>query len=75
MAGQSHKVSLIAFDDSLHFPYEHPPITVVRQDMKSLGTLSAKLLLDIREGSADAPKQISISTELVVRASCAPPAV
>jgi LacI family transcriptional regulator/LacI family purine nucleotide synthesis repressor len=66
------QLSLIVFDDSANFPHEHPPITVIRQDMRSLGTLSAKMMLDILEHEMDGPKQILISTELVERASCAP---
>ncbi|CAG7617989.1 LacI family DNA-binding transcriptional regulator [Paenibacillus allorhizosphaerae] len=64
--------SLIVFDDSPSFPMENPPITVVRQDMKSLGVLSAKRLFDLLESSDPLPNQILISAQLIERSSCAP---
>lgn len=68
------ELSLVSFDDSTSFPFENPPISIVKQDMEALGTLSAKLLIDLIERPGQPAKQVLISTRLVARASCAPPA-
>ncbi|MEF3306810.1 LacI family DNA-binding transcriptional regulator [Paenibacillus sp. GYB003] len=65
-------VSLIVFDDFASFPYENPPITVIKQNKEALGSLAVKLLLDLLEKSKIPPRQMLISTELIERQSCAP---
>ncbi|MFK7692151.1 LacI family DNA-binding transcriptional regulator [Paenibacillus sp. HJGM_3] len=65
-------VSLLVFDDFSAFPYENPPITVIKQDKEALGNLSAKVLIDLLENSKVPPKQMLISTQLIERQSCAP---
>ncbi|WP_248924455.1 LacI family DNA-binding transcriptional regulator [Paenibacillus hamazuiensis] len=65
-------ISLIVFDDFPSFSMEDPPITVIQQDKKSLGTLSAKLLVDILDNPNQSPRQVLISTQLQERSSCAP---
>lgn len=66
-------VSLIVFDDTAFFPLENPPITVIKQDMKALGTLSTEMLFDLLDQPGQPPRQLLIPVQLVERASCAPP--
>lgn len=65
-------VSLIAFDDTAFFPLENPPVTVVKQDMEALGTLSVKMLIDLIDNPDQPPRQILIPTCLIERSSCTP---
>lgn len=62
--------SVIVFDDFASFPYENPPITVIKQDKEALGSLAVKLLIDLLEKSKIPPRQMLISTELIERNSC-----
>lgn len=64
-------VSLIVFDDFASFPYEHPPVTVIKQNKEALGSLAVKVLTDLLEKSKIPPRQMLISTELIERESCA----
>lgn len=64
-------VSVIVFDDFASFPYEHPPITVIKQNKEALGNLAVKVLTDLLENKKAPPRQLLISTELIVRQSCA----
>lgn len=64
-------VSLVVFDDFASFPYENPPITVIKQNKEALGSLAVKLLIDLLEKSKIPPRQMLISTELIERNSCA----
>ncbi|TMV45921.1 LacI family transcriptional regulator [Paenibacillus mesophilus] len=66
------ELSLVSFDDTASFPYESPPVTIIEQDMESLGTLSAKMLFDLIESPGQPARQVLISTRLVERASCVP---
>ncbi|WP_165066598.1 LacI family DNA-binding transcriptional regulator [Marisediminicola senii] len=67
-----HDMSIVGFDDlpmSRHFL---PPLTTVRQDFHALGLKAMDVLRAALE-SRDIPQRSMISTELVVRASTAPP--
>lgn len=64
-------VSLLVFDDFASFPYEHPPVTVIKQNKEALGSLAVKVLTDLLEKSKYPPRQMLISTELIERESCA----
>lgn len=67
------EVSLISYDDSVSYSYETPPITAIKQNLESIGRQSAKMLLDLLENPDQSPTQVLLSTQLVERASCAPP--
>lgn len=66
-------MSIIVFDDSESFLIESSPITVMKQDLESLGTYAVKMLLDLLDNLQQPPKQVSISAQLVERESCKPP--
>ncbi|OUS70799.1 hypothetical protein B1748_27825 [Paenibacillus sp. MY03] len=65
-------LSLIVFDDSESFQIESPPITVMKQDLESLGTYAVKMLLDITDQLSPLPRRVAISGRLIERASCRP---
>ena len=66
-------VSVVGFDDIPEAEFFGPPLTTVRQDFPELGRRALRLLvLKIAGGLADGP-QPPVGTELVVRASAAPP--
>lgn len=66
-------VSVVGFDDIPEAEFFGPPLTTVRQDFAELGRRALRLLvLKIAGGLADGP-QPPVGTELVVRASAAPP--
>jgi DNA-binding LacI/PurR family transcriptional regulator len=67
------QVSLISYDDAPSYPYENPPITAVKQNMESIGRQSTKMLCELLETPGQSPTQVMLSTQLVVRESCAPP--
>ncbi|CAG7644492.1 LacI family DNA-binding transcriptional regulator [Paenibacillus allorhizosphaerae] len=64
------QVSLIVFDDFPSFSLEDPPVSVIMQDKKTLGTMSTKLLADILGNTNEYPRQIMIPTQLIERKSC-----
>jgi len=66
-------VSVVGFDDIPEAEFFRPPLTTVRQDFAELGRRALRLLvLKIAGGHADGPQQ-PVGTELVIRASAAPP--
>jgi LacI family repressor for deo operon, udp, cdd, tsx, nupC, and nupG len=67
-------ISVVGFDDiavSRHFA---PPLTTMRQPRDQLGAVATDALIDIIEGTGptDAPVNVVLNAELVVRASTAP---
>jgi LacI family transcriptional regulator len=69
------QVSVIGFDDVDLAAHGIPPLTTVAQHMSELGATAMTLLLGRLAGSIESadPQQIVLSSELVVRESCAPP--
>ncbi len=66
-------VSVVGFDDLPEAAYFCPPLTTVRQDFDELGRRALRLLVEkIAGASADGPQR-PVRTELIVRASAAPP--
>ncbi|MDF2723481.1 MAG: LacI family transcriptional regulator, partial [Paenibacillus sp.] len=65
--------SLIVFDDFPTATLEMPPLTVVKQDMETLGKMATKMLIDSIESPPTTPNHVYVSTRLIKRASCAPP--
>jgi DNA-binding LacI/PurR family transcriptional regulator len=66
-------VSVVGFDDIPEAEFFRPSLTTVRQDFNELGSRALRLLVaKIGGARADGP-QPPVGTELVVRASAAPP--
>jgi DNA-binding LacI/PurR family transcriptional regulator len=69
-----HDVSVVGFDDSAMAEFLWPPLTTVRQDFPRIGRELVKLLLEqIRTHTRGPSIPVLVPTELVVRASTAPP--
>jgi LacI family transcriptional regulator len=67
-------LSLVGFDDMDWYPVANPPITAVAQPAYEIGAQAARrLLLRIRSRRQLKPEKILLPTELIVRASTAPP--
>jgi LacI family transcriptional regulator len=65
-------ISVVSCDTISTTELHQPPIAVVRRDTVELGRRAAELLLRRLEGAA-APESVTLPTEFVARASCAPP--
>lgn len=65
------QLSVIGFDDIELARYVTPPLTTVHQPKLRLGELAMRMLLDLLDGRP-VSNQV-LSTELIVRASTAPP--
>jgi DNA-binding LacI/PurR family transcriptional regulator len=68
-------VSVIGYDDIPVASFVEPPLTTVRQPMREVGTLAAKLLLDRITGNGGVPVggRVHLPTTLVERGSVAAP--
>ncbi|MEO7142137.1 MAG: substrate-binding domain-containing protein, partial [Bryobacteraceae bacterium] len=66
------RISVLGFDDLGQDA--HPPLTTIRTDSAEVGKLAVRSLLEqIRDGVVK-DGRIAVPTELVIRASTAPPA-
>ncbi|MCS7264673.1 MAG: GntR family transcriptional regulator [Armatimonadetes bacterium] len=65
-------LSLVAFDDPPSAGYLDPPLTTVRQPLAELGRRGVFKLVALLEGQ-QMPLSEKLATELIVRASTAPP--
>jgi LacI family transcriptional regulator len=63
-------VAVVGFDDLPAASEAAIPLTTVRQPIRRLGEVAAHTLLEIIHDRAQAPQQVILPTELVVRASC-----
>lgn len=66
-------LSLVGFDDT-YAGHLTPPLTTVRQPMEALGRAAVRLAMTSRESGAVTPRRERLTTQLIVRASTAPPA-
>jgi DNA-binding LacI/PurR family transcriptional regulator len=66
-------VSIVGFDDMDVAASFWPPLTTVRQDFATVGRLSIRKLLDRVADPAGPPDTTIVPTDLVIRASTAPP--
>jgi LacI family transcriptional regulator len=67
-------ISLIGTCDSDLAELAVPAITIVRYDFAEIGKAAAQFVLDrIERDPERPPRRVKFSTELVIRASCAPP--
>jgi LacI family transcriptional regulator len=66
-------LSVIGFDDIAYATMVGPMLTTVRQPLGELGRTAVNLLLRLLEHPSSDPRQIELSTRLVVRDTSAPP--
>lgn len=63
-------ISVMGFDDLPPAVNATPPLTTVRQPIRRLGVLAVDTLIDIIENGGTPPRQIMLTTEIVIRQSC-----
>jgi LacI family transcriptional regulator len=68
------RMSVIGFDDVMYSPQMSPPLTTIRQPLVEIGRMATNMLLRIIGGETLEVHHVELSTSLVVRESCAPPA-
>jgi LacI family transcriptional regulator len=68
------ELSVVGFDDLPMSAWSSPPLTTVRQPLGEIGRVAAEMLGTLIEGLTLSSRRIELATELVVRASTAPPA-
>lgn len=64
-------ISVAGFDDIDFAAYTDPPLTTVRVPAWEMGEIAVSLLVDMIEGKRKSPQRRILSTEVVVRKSCA----
>jgi LacI family transcriptional regulator len=67
-------VSVIGFDNIPESALTAPPLTTIDQSIQEMGRRAVELLIDLIEGNAERPGQVTLPTRLVVRQSCGPAA-
>jgi len=68
-------LSVVGFDD--YQPLDQwlaPPLTTVRQPLTEMGAAATRMVIELSQGTTPQPRRLEVATELVVRASTAPPA-
>jgi GntR family transcriptional regulator of arabinose operon len=63
-------LAVVSFDDLIFAAYLSPPLTTVAQPRVEIGRRAAEILIDRIEGDTQAPRQVVLPTQLVVRDSC-----
>ncbi|WP_243369578.1 LacI family DNA-binding transcriptional regulator [Microvirga solisilvae] len=65
-------ISVAGFDDIDFAAVAEPALTTIHQPRRELGQAAASVLIDLLQGHPS-PKRIRLETEIIVRASVAPP--
>ncbi|GAA1631620.1 LacI family DNA-binding transcriptional regulator [Nonomuraea maheshkhaliensis] len=66
-------LSVVGFDDMPSVRWAIPPLTSVRQPLTAMAAAATTMLLALAQGEPPAQNRVELATELVVRASTAPP--
>ncbi|MBC7267754.1 MAG: LacI family DNA-binding transcriptional regulator [Streptomyces sp.] len=66
-------LSVVGFDDTHLAQMASPPLTTVRQPLREMGGAALRTALRLANGEKTESHHIELATELVVRASTAPP--
>jgi LacI family transcriptional regulator len=67
-------MSVVGFDDVMYASQMAPPLTTIRQPLVEIGRMATNMLLRLIDNEALEATHVELSTTLVVRESCAPPA-
>jgi LacI family transcriptional regulator len=67
-------ISVIGFDDIQSAAYHNPSLTTIRQPLRQMGRIAARLLLQRLRGQATFPPVQPVLPELFIRESTCPPA-
>ena len=68
-------VSVVGFDDIQGAAFHNPSLTTIRQPLRQMGVVAARILLQRIRGQATFPDVVPIHPELVIRESTCPPPV
>lgn len=68
-------VSVVGFDDIMSAAFLNPSLTTVRQPLRQMGEIAARILLERLGGRTDHEPFVTVEPELVVRGSTGPPPV
>jgi DNA-binding LacI/PurR family transcriptional regulator len=68
-------VSVVGFDDIQGAAFHNPSLTTIRQPLRQMGVVAARILLQRIRGQASFPDVVPIHPELVIRESTAPPSL
>lgn len=63
-------ISVVGFDDLPMAKNSTPSLTTINQPIAQKGETATSLLMDVIEGSVEAPAHITLSARLIVRDSC-----
>ncbi|MEU2727006.1 LacI family DNA-binding transcriptional regulator [Streptomyces griseoviridis] len=66
-------MSVVGFDDLPEVRWSAPPLTTVRQPLADMGKLAVRTVLRLTRDERPDSARVELGTELVVRASTAPP--
>ncbi len=66
-------LSIVGFDDLPISRWVSPPLTTVRQPLAEMGRTAAEMLLTMIDRHELYGRQVELATELIIRASTAPP--
>jgi LacI family transcriptional regulator len=66
-------ISVIAIGSSATSEFTFPPMTLVRFDVETFGRVAAEMLLERLRQPDQPPRRVTLPTQLVMGASCAPP--
>lgn len=66
-------LSVVGYDDLPLAAWLCPPLTTVRQPLQKMASTAARMVLDLANGTTPPNLRIDLATELVLRASTAPP--
>ncbi|MEV6960527.1 substrate-binding domain-containing protein [Streptomyces sp. NPDC051207] len=67
-------MSVVGFDDLPEVRWSAPPLTTVRQPLADMGRLAVRTVLGLGRGEQPDASRVELGTELMIRASTAPPA-
>lgn len=67
------QLSVIGFDDIPEAALATPPLSTIRQPIRQMGSEALALLLELMAGETDRDPHVRLPTELVPRATTAPP--
>lgn len=66
-------VSVVGFDDIQGAAFHNPSLTTIRQPLREMGIVAARILLQRIRGQATFPDVVPIHPELIIRESTCPP--
>ncbi len=66
-------ISFVGFDDIPQASLAYPKLTTVRQPLVQIGQVAVRLLLEKIDDPEKEARRVTLSTELIIRDSCAPP--